>query len=508
MSNRRATPGFFLVVLLLSLPLFAQPVRDAVTVEIVDVPVFVTQKTEPVRGLTRDDFELYVNGKPQPIEYFDVAGDGGIRPGETPSLRERRLFLLMFDLAFSAPHQLGRAQKAAVELIRSAPATDLFAIATFSSRRGVWFATPFTTDRATLARGVGSLSTSKSGDPLAIVMTEREREALSDRVFTADYADVLSHDRTVNRIAAEALRDIWRARHDRAVQHQMEDFRDLSARLAMLQGQKHVVLLSEGFDASGRSSPNIFAARNASFNVNDSTGFHANAGSFGWNVTTHTAVRDMTRAFQANDVTLHTLDLKGVHSLFHTDALFVLANETGGRFQHNSNDLGKLLVQLSDSVSHSYVLGFRPAGVKKGHNAIEVKVKDLPRGARVRHREGFSGTPRPFDVNEGLYLADVVLNDVPQTGTAATLERAGDELLVKVPLRPLAAQLGGAGKAEVLLYLFGANGVALGYHRATIDVPANAEGEKALKLALPEGTKVAKALLRVDGSLGFMRMDL
>jgi hypothetical protein len=216
----------------------------------------------------------------------------------------------------------------------------------------------------------------------------------------------------------------------------------------------------------------------------------------------------MTEAFQSADIFLHALDLKGVHSLMGSYGLNALATNTGGKFVHNRNDLGDALVDLTDSLRHGYVLGFRPTGAKAQHNTIEVKVRNIGRGAQVKYRKGFSGTPRESDVQDGLYLADVVLNDVPQTGTPAELEMAeGNKLLVRVPLRPLAAQLGKRGTAELHIYIFGKDGVALGFNRKTIDVTADATGQQSFFVSLPEGATVAKALLRVEDSLGFSRTD-
>jgi VWFA-related protein len=496
---------------LLSFSLLAQPVRDSVTIEVVDVPVFVTRGDQPLTGLTAEDFELYVNGKRQPIEYFDVVGGEGVKPDDAPSLRERRLFVLMFDLAFTQPPSIGRAQRAAAAVIAQASPNDLFAIATFSSRKGVWFTTPFTSDRIALARGISSLSMSESGDPLAIVLTPTERLALANWSLAApDLTDsFFSNNGVLNRIAGEAMRDMLASQLRRAIEHQILDLKELSARLATLQGQKHVVLLSEGFASNASFGPADF--RRTSFAINQQTGYYANPGSgsarndlFG----AYRHLRDMSEAFQAHDILLHTLDLKGVHSFVGNDALYVLAKETGGQFLHNRNDLGNALTDLTTSVSNGYVLGFRPTNAKKKHNTIEVRVKNLPRDAQVRYRRGFSGSPKPFDVNEGLYLADVVLNDVPQTGTAAKLEIVESGLQVHVPLAPLAAQLGASGKAELLIYVFGAGNVPLAFRKVVVDVPANATGEKAYSTDLPEDATVVKALLRVDESLGFSRTDL
>ncbi len=507
--RRRFLLGLF--ASLLSLSLLAQPVRDSVTIEVVDVPVFVTRGDQPLTGLSGDDFELYVNGKPQAIEYFDRVGGEDVKPGDAPSLRERRLFLLMFDLAFTQPHSIGRAQRAAAAVIGQASSNDLFAIATFSARKGVWFSTPFTNDRVALARGIGSLSMSESGDPLAIVLTPAERLALGNWALgTPDLTDSFNHrDGVIDRIAGEAIRDIAAQQLRRAVEHQILDLKDLSARLGTLQGQKHVVLLSEGYDGVSTSSWPGASVRRSSFAINELPGSFSSPGSIGLTlIGAYRHLRDMTEAFQAHDILLHTLDLKGVHSFVGNDALFVLAKETGGQFLHNRNDLGNALTDLTTSVSSGYVLGFRPRNTKKKHNTIEVRVKNLPRDAQVSYRRGFSATAKPFDVNEGLYLADVVLNDVPQTGTAAKLSLVSNNLQVHVPLAPLAAQLGQGGKAELLIYVFGADNVPLGFRKVIVDVPANATGEKAYDIDLPEDAEVVKALLRVDESLGFSRTEL
>src|SRR5438046_224824 len=51
----------------------AGQVRESVNVEVVQVPVYVTTSAgTPVPNLTKDAFQLFVDGRPQPIEYFDA----------------------------------------------------------------------------------------------------------------------------------------------------------------------------------------------------------------------------------------------------------------------------------------------------------------------------------------------------------------------------------------------------------------------------------------------------
>ena len=122
-----------LVLLFVAPSLLAQTQRETLTIEVVDVPVYVAKNGEPVRDLTRDNFKLFVNGKPQTIEYFDVVDSIGVKEEQQKlppeqRFRERRLFLLVFDLMFTEPARTARAQKAALTMIDEASPNDTFAI--------------------------------------------------------------------------------------------------------------------------------------------------------------------------------------------------------------------------------------------------------------------------------------------------------------------------------------------------------------------------------------------
>ena len=125
-----------LALLLVAVPAFAAH-REVQNVEVVQVPVYVSTALGVVTGLTRDNFDLTVNGKPQPIDYFDVIDFGKIAPADTRvDPRERRLYVLVFDLFYAAPNSIHRAQRAAQELVQRAGNADVFAVATYSSYRG------------------------------------------------------------------------------------------------------------------------------------------------------------------------------------------------------------------------------------------------------------------------------------------------------------------------------------------------------------------------------------
>src|SRR5947209_9450173 len=125
------------LLLLLALPLFSATTREVHTVEVVQVPVYVSTSAGAVTGLTRDNFELFVNGKRQPFQYFDVVDFASSAATARPDPRQRRLYCLVFDLFYASPNEIHRAQVAAAQIVERAARDDVFAVATYTMRRGV-----------------------------------------------------------------------------------------------------------------------------------------------------------------------------------------------------------------------------------------------------------------------------------------------------------------------------------------------------------------------------------
>jgi VWFA-related protein len=502
-------------VLLIACALSAQAqVRESVTVEVVQVPVYVTTSDgKPVTGLTKDAFQLSVDGHPQPIEYFDTFDFGTATGGPAPAertRRERRLYLLLFDLSFATPGSIGRAQRAAEQAVmHSNPATDLFAVATYSSNKGVFFLSPFLSDRVAVTRAIYTLKSSSAQDPLGIALASAERAkwvtAMEQGGAVSGSNDDLST--FLGTEVADTLKggqinqDNLAMPAARLIEFQLEGLGDAAARFASLEGQKHVLIFTEGFEST---------------RIND-----IKAKGRPPNLDAHLVdlVKRMHDIFVSAGVTLDSVDIKGLRHTFSdldNNALYMLSQGTGGRVIDNRNDLVAAVDTLVQSQRTVYLLGFRQGERKRGR--ISVRVNGLPRGAEVSYREGF-GYVAPKAALDSLQLADILLNDVPQAGVALSAgvrtSDTGAEVAVSFARAEVVPQLVDASPGvEFLFYIFNDRGGAVGFKAKRINFTGAGRvntGYLTLNepFDLPKGKYSAKVLLRISGtkSLGFVRRD-
>ncbi len=491
----------------------AAQVRDNVTVEVVQVPVYVTASDgQPVRGLTKDSFTLLVDGHPQTIDYFDVidfAAVPGAEQVERPR-RERRLYLFLFDITFATPAKIVRAQKAAEEAVsHSNPATDFFAVATYSTSHGVHFLSPFVSDRVAVTRAIFTLHGSKTQDPLGLALGSQERaqwmsvmeqgQAISDS--QEGLADMVGGEMADALRGGQANQDMLAVPKNRLIESQLHDLGDVAARLSALEGQKHLVIFTEGFDSTRITD---IKAKNRPPNIESQL---------------MTLVKQMHQTFLSAGVTLDAVDIKGLRHTFadlENDGLYMLARDTGGRVIANRNDLVEAVDTLMKAQRVAYVLGFRQGNRKKGR--VTVRVTGAPRGSEVSYREGFGYAEAPTAI-DSLQIADIILNDVPQAGvslqSAVTLADSGAEVAVSFARAEVVPQLVDASPSvEVLIYIFDAHGGAVEYKSKRIAFTGAARvnsGYITLRepFELPPGKYTAKVLLRIAGtkSMGFIKRD-
>jgi VWFA-related protein len=477
----RLLTGLLLLGLLVA-PLLSAQLKESVTVEVVDVPVYVFNPSGPVRDLTRDNFELFVNGRKQTIDYFDTIDfepataapkqqEQVAAPPRDP--RDRRLFLLLFDLLFSRTAAIDRARRAAVAMIDASEPTDYFAVVAFSQDKGPEFIVPFTNDHAVARHAALTLSASTARDPLAIAISPSEREIVEQEM--AEDGEIIRNITVVVLERENADMENRSAPLKRLFEDQVAGFDAIGARLAALEGYKHVIVLSEGFDPdlaytnTYQTDPAMLKAMNAMF-----------------------------ASFRRANAVVDTIDLSPARKdVMTNDVLRMMARETGGQFVAHANDIRGAMEKISTASAHGYRLGFTMPRNAKSDNKIDVKLKNAPAGTTLSFRRGFSATKAVVAPDDGLKLADIILNDIPQSGVAPKIEfRTRPFIDIDVPPEAVAN-----GPATALLYVFDLKGKVVEFKQRQIPTAGTVRG----KLELPSGSYIVKVLLRSGDSIGFAK---
>lgn len=442
-----------------ALPVLAQRGNDrrfSETVEVVtvEVPVEVVQDGEPVRGLTAENFEIFEGRKRQPITGFEVVDlrqDGGktLPVSEIP-ISARRHFLLLFDMGFSDPSTVARARQAAHGLVAEQfHPTDLVAVATYSPNHGPQLVLGFTPDREQVKVAIDTLGlkelVDRASDPLALVITD-DTSGLRQGLGSGDTGGAGAGSDARESLFLEAAQD-YAVGYDRADRGEQQgrvlaltkDFENLARALDDVDGRKHVVYLSEGFDASlilgtddeERTREMAAASASGEYWKIDSEERFGSTGAM-------TALESMLEELRRADCTIQAVDIGGLRAGHDAraraagrDSLFMMANETGGELYQNFNDLGGAMASMLERTSVTYVLAFQPEVKFDGeYHKLRVELKDVPRGAKVVHRPGFYA-PRPFAEHSALERSFDAANQILDSSEAGVLATS----IVAAPFR-------------------------------------------------------------------------
>ena len=512
-------------LLFLAASLSAQQLNEQITVNVVEVPVYVSRNGRTVTGLTKDDFVLTVNGKPQTIDYFDVivnetaTADAPDIETAQLALDRRRLIVLLFDVPALSVTATRRAQLAADEFVRKASPGDVFAVAVLG-RGGVTFVVPFMRDRVAIRRAIATLRTSAASDAFGIATPAAERGA----VYSFSAGRYIEDWSTPGLNAGGLAGSRGAAMHRESLQR-MEKFEadvqtairqtsngvlsKLAERLAPLSGIKHVVLLSRG-----GSYANITQIGQ----VDQVAEFSLVSG-----------LRKLHEKYRAAGVVLDAVDMGGMVApwpcdgcnAMHSDPFFsafstlhTLSIDTGG-------SVVRSLPQLRERQRVAYILGFNSRSAA-GRNNIGVRVRNAPLFTEVRYRRTFSNGGGAEGADDGLFLADVLLNDIPQRGMTLSLDvgasPGGTVINAVVPGKELLALGNDTLQLDAFIYLFNEAGEVAewAYRKSALDL---VKGRDALssepytitsRVKLAPGKYVVKVLLRAveSDATGFVRTEL
>jgi VWFA-related protein len=399
-----------------------QPPRPDVfraTIELVPTDVVVVDRQgQIVDGLQRDQFELRVDGKPQPLAFFERVWAGSLneraqlmaargaaitsppdQPTAPPPQRGRTVLFFVDDLHL-APSSVVRARAALTNFIDGEMGPrDRTAVTSTSGQIG--FLQQLTGNKTMLRAAVARLK----HRPPAIV--DMDRPPIT--VHQAHLIDAGRGRDLFDLLVKETLRLNWLMKPEAAaasvsgrarqiVSQSSAATRNTLAALeatvrsrAELPGRKIIFFLSDGFelsldgpeiseglrqiaDAAARANVVIYSLGAAGLAT--PPGFDAG----------RSVIFDPTGTLIGAD----TDELSAVQEALHT-----LAADTGGRALLNSNALAGAVESALQETSMYYVLAWTPAqdvSQRKRFRRIEVSVRDRPE-LTVRVRRGFYDAP-------------------------------------------------------------------------------------------------------------------
>jgi VWFA-related protein len=430
--------------LLLVLPLAAQqeplpdqPFAESIDVSVANVEVYVTDRQgRPVQGLSRDEFELLVDGRKAEIVNFSEVAEGSPAPlaktqsleppaasaekgqeaAPPPAAEPEPLSLVVFvDNDNLRPFGRNRVLRQLQEFLDSTVGSrDRVMLVTHD--QGINIRRPLSPGKESLAVDVakleklaarGVMQDSQLRQTLQLVRDlgcEREDEA---EQVARSYAQGVSGDA---KMTLNALASVVES-------------------LSGLEGRKTILYVTDGMAMHpGEEVFGVLAemcGSNPSFKAEDLAA----------------PFRRLTTLANANGVTFYTLEALGVRNLSSATAedqqrvlstnleiakngdaqqvLFSLATETGGRAILNGNDVKPDLVRIANDLRSYYSLGYTPARSGDGRvHAIEVKVKR--EGVRVRNRTTY--TDRPREERLAARVQTALLHGVVDNPLGATLE--------------------------------------------------------------------------------------
>ncbi|MCU1348897.1 MAG: hypothetical protein JWO56_1927 [Acidobacteria bacterium] len=515
--------------------------KETINVSVVEVPVTVVDRGgAPVRGLTAANFELFDAGQKRAITAFDVvdfASPESLQATSPLNPAARRTFLLLFDLSFSSPKSLTRAQDAARNFLgTTAGRRDLVAVGTIDVEHGFRLLTGFTTDRNLLRDAIGNPSTFRAADPLQIAGNPIVKEPATPASGSGNTSAAAENQRETLSRAAIADDNYNRQRIDK----QLAMLSGLAKTLHAVPGRKNVVLLSEGFDprlVQGRGGKatreqqieNEAATHGELWNIDADSRFG--------NASSVSNLDRMAQMFRRSDVVLSAIDIQGLRvqndengaRANSNEGLSLLSNPTGGTVFKNSNDLRSDLDRLLRAQEVVYVLAFQAPTSSPGRfHELKVKLAGVPGGARAVHRAGYYEAGGESAVERTLTNGEIILNDIPTHDVqvavlAAQFPTKGPNAQVPVILEIdgndlIAGEKGRAAHAEIFVYAFDAEGIVRDslvqrMHLDMTEVAAKLKGS-GIKyygtLSLPEGTYAVKCLVQIaqTNRKGYARADV
>ena len=386
---------------------------------------------KPIENLTKDDFELYEDGKRQKLQALDLqhlnnnnlpplnqpeaqapkqpngynpeAEKAALKASMLTRYQDRRLMIMLFDFSSMQPADQIRAKEAAIKFLSSQMTTsDTVSIMTFGNE--LQTVQDFTSDRDLL---IGAINKFRIGES-------------SENATVADEgAD--SQDQSGQFVADETEFNIFNA------DLKLAALEDAARKLGQYPEKKALIYISSGIQKNGvdnqsqlRATVNTAVRANVAFYPIDARGLSAlvpggdatQQGAAGANLYSGAGQRSLKENFNNQQETLATLAL-----------------DTGGKALLDSNDLTEGMRQVQKDFTSYYVLSYVSSNTAQDGRFRRIQIKLAPRLADLRakldYRQGYYG-PTTFarmrDVDKEAQLSQALLSDNPVTDLPLAVE--------------------------------------------------------------------------------------
>jgi len=433
-----------------------KPLQYEISVTLKLIQVFVADaKGEPAPDLEKSDFILYDNGKIQTITEFEkhfiqtpeaIGPDALPQPGLPAAPLLQRKYVFLFDNEGNDLEGMMKSRKAALEFLdRQVLPGDEIAVFSNSPVTGLTLLIYFTSDHQKIRDIFTKTKDSPGREQGGIAMDSLSEHELAspERVFDSKAISVMRG--TGMGSGRKGLRPY-------ALRDFLLRMLDLSKALRRVDGQKNVVLFSQGFGsivASPRLEGQLF--------------------------------RSMAKELaSANCPVFAIYTVSGMAKMGPpNEDLSWLSNMTGGKYYDNSDNYTANAQSIQNVTGNYYVLGYSIGSAWDG-KFHDIKVEVKRKGYRTYGQKGYFN-PVPFNklsrMEKSLQLIDIALGEDSSHGRSVDFplaalpfsDRKGNNTIL-ISLIPIKTILGGVGKkTEVISLVFDVNRSVVSGRRAELD---------------------------------------
>ncbi len=425
MAKRRVARTVFALILAAQALASAQ-VTFQVEVNFVDIDAVVTDaRGNFVADLTKDDFELFEDGKPQAISTFSLVDIPAPRQGSIAATRtppaandvksnaqpiSGRLYLIVLDDLNVNPLRTQLVIKAARQFIEQHFGPDDIAAVTYTSGR-TDAGQEFTSDRALLLAAIDKFQGRRLRSTVLEKADQYFQQYLKELELNQPDPDDPNQTPQSGTVRGPiGYPDITQDPDDfergHRAQQVLSTLRQLAEYMGGIRGRRKALLMfSEGIDypiydifGSQAATTVVMATRDTI-----SAAARANVSFFAVDPRGLVGMTSETIELRAAADPHLGFDAKGLLADMYLsqDSLRTLAEETGGYAAVNALNIGAALDRIVRANSTYYVLGYYPAKAPRDGRFHKIEVRVKRPGLRVSARKGYV-SPRPMTPEETL----------------------------------------------------------------------------------------------------------